>query len=161
MSARDDILASIRENRPQATRPLPDVPLFDARRPASLLSAFKESLERMGGLFIDPPAAGDVLAPVRTKIAASKVVCSTVPEIAGNRDIAVVREPGELADVDFAIVRAAFAVAETGSVLLSDSELRVNAVAYLAQHLIVLLDPADIVVNIHHAYRHPEFRCRR
>jgi L-lactate dehydrogenase complex protein LldG len=161
MSARDDLLASIRRNRPQVTRPLPDVPLFDARRPASLLSEFKENLERMGGLFLDPPAAGDVLAPVRTKIAGAKVVCSIVPEIAGNRDIAAVREPGELADVDFAIVRAAFAVAETGSVLLSDSELRVNTVAYLAQHLIVLLDPADIVVNIHHAYRRPEFRSRR
>jgi L-lactate dehydrogenase complex protein LldG len=161
VSARDDLLASIRKNRPQVTRPLPDVPLFDARRPASLLSEFKENLERMGGLFLDPPDAGDALAPVRTKIAGAKVVCSTVPEIAGNRDIAAVREPGELADVDFAIVRAAFAVAETGSVLLSDSELRVNAVAYLAQHLIVLLDPADIVVNIHHAYRRPEFRSRR
>jgi len=33
-----------------------------------------------------------------------------------------------------------------------------NAVAYLAQHLIVLLDPADIIVNLHHAYRRPEFR---
>jgi L-lactate dehydrogenase complex protein LldG len=160
MSARDDILASIRENRPQATRPLPDVPLFDARRPASLLSPFKESLERMGGLFLDPPAAGDVLAPVRTKIAAAKVVCSTAPEIAGNRDIGV-GAPQELADVDFAIMRAAFAVAETGSVLFSESELHVNALAYLAQHLIVLLDPADIVVNIHHAYRRPEFRSRR
>ena len=160
MSARDDILASIRENRPQATRPLPDVPLFDARRPASLLSPFKESLERMGGLFLDPPAAGDVLAPVRTKIAAAKVVCSTAPEIAGNRDIGV-GAPQELADVDFAIVRAAFAVAETGSVLFSESELHVNALAYLAQHLIVLLDPADIVVNIHHAYRRPEFRSSR
>jgi L-lactate dehydrogenase complex protein LldG len=161
MSARDDILTSIRKNRPQVSRPLPDVPLFDTHRPASFLSAFKESLERMGGLFLDPPAAGDVVAPVRTKIAGAKVVCSTVPEIAGNRDLAAVREPGELADVDFAIVRAAFAVAETGSVLLSDSELRVNAVAYLAQHLIVLLDPADIVVNIHHAYRRPEFRSGR
>jgi L-lactate dehydrogenase complex protein LldG len=89
-----------------------------------------------------------------------KVVCSTAPEIAGNRDIGV-GAPQELADVDFAIVRAAFAVAETGSVLFSESELHVNALAYLAQHLIVLLDPADIVVNIHHAYRRPEFRSRR
>ena len=79
MSARDDILASVRENRPQATRPLPDVPLFDARPPAPLLSVFKESLERMGGLFLDPPAAGDVLAPVRMKIAGARVVCSTAP----------------------------------------------------------------------------------
>ena len=142
-------------------RTVPDVPLFDADRPASLLSAFKESLERMGGLFLDPPAAGDLLAPARMKIAGAKVVCSTVPEIAGNRDIGEIRTPQELADVDFAIVRAAFAVAETGSVLLSDSELHVNALAYLAQHLIVLLDPADIVVNIHHAYRRPEFRSRR
>jgi len=158
MSARDDILVSIRENRPQVTRPLPDVPLFDARQPASLLSAFKENLERMGGLFLDPPAAGDVLAPVREKIRDAKVVCSTVPEIAGNRDISGVSEPQDLADVDFAIVRASFGVAETGSVLLSDADLRINAVAYLAQHLIVLLDPTDIVVNLHHAYRRPEFR---
>lgn len=158
MSARDDILVSIRENRPQVTRPLPDVPLFDARQPASLLSAFKENLERMGGLFLDTPTTGDVLAPVREKIRDAKVVCSTVPEIAGNRDISGVSEPQDLADVDFAIVRASFGVAETGSVLLSDADLRINAVAYLAQHLIVLLDPTDIVVNLHHAYRRPEFR---
>ena len=158
MSSRDEILASIRTNRPQHERPLPVVPLFDADRPTSLVAAFKESLERMGGLFLDPPLSGDVLAPVRAKIANAKVVCSIVPEIAGNRDIAGVRAPQDLADVDFAIVRAAFAVAETGSILLGDKELRVNAVAYLAQHLIVLVDPTDIVVNLHHAYRRPEFR---
>ena len=128
--------------------------------PASLLAAFKANIERAGGVVLDPPASGDALAPVRAKMAGAKVVCSTVPEIAGNRDIAGVGVPQELADVDFAIVRASFAVAETGSVLLSDAELQVNAVAYLAQHLIVLLDPADIVVNLHHAYRRPEFRDR-
>ena len=54
-------------------------------------------------------------------------------------------------------MRAAFGVAESGSVLLVDEALGVNAVAYLAQHLVVLLDPADIVVNMHHAYRRPDF----
>jgi L-lactate dehydrogenase complex protein LldG len=160
MSSRDDILASIRANLPRVERPLPAVPLFDDRPPSSLLSAFKVSLHRMGGIFLDPPASGDPLAPVRTKIADAKVVCSTVPEIAGNRDIGGIGVQQDLADVDFAIVHASFAVAETGSVLLSDADLRVNAVAYLAQHLIVLLDPADIVVNLHHAYRRPEFRER-
>jgi L-lactate dehydrogenase complex protein LldG len=160
MSSRDDILASIRKNLPRADRPLPAVPLFDDNPPASLLPAFKDRLHRMGGVFLDPPASGDILAPVREKIAGAKVVCSTVPEIAGNRDIAGVSTPQDLADVDFTIVRASFGVAETGSVLLNDADLRVNAVAYLAQHLIVLLDPADIVVNLHHAYRRPEFHDR-
>jgi L-lactate dehydrogenase complex protein LldG len=158
MSSRDDILASIRANLPRVDRPLPAVPLFDDDPPASLLSAFKDNLHRMGGVFLNPPASGDVLAPIREKIANAKVVCSTVPEIAGNRDICAVSAPKDLADVDFAIVRACFAVAETGSVLLGDVDLGVNAVAYLAQHLIVLLDPADIVVNLHHAYRRPAFR---
>jgi L-lactate dehydrogenase complex protein LldG len=160
MSSRDDILASIRKNLPRVELPLSAVPLFDDSPPISLLTAVKDNLRRMGGVFLDPPATGDPLAPVRVKIAEAKVVCSTAPDIAGNCGIASVSKPQELADVDFAIVRAAFAVAETGSVLLSDADLRVNAVAYLAQHLIVLLDPADIVVNLHHAYRRPEFRKR-
>ena len=158
MSSRDEILESIRANLPRLDRPLPNVPLFDANPPAALTAAFKESLEAMGGVFLDPPASGDALAPVRARIANARVVCSTVPEIAGNRDIASVGRPQELADVDFAIVRASFAVAETGSLLLRDTDLKVNAIAYVAQHLIVLLDPLDIVINLHHAYRRPEFR---
>jgi L-lactate dehydrogenase complex protein LldG len=157
MSSRDAILASIRANLPRLERPLPSVPLFDGNPPPSILAAYKENLERMGGVFLDPPDSGDLLTPVRAKIAGAKVVCSVVPEITGNRDIAKTSRPQDLADVDFAIVRAALGVAETGSVLLSDAELGVNALAYLAQHLIVLLDPADIVLNLHHAYRRPEF----
>jgi len=161
MSSRDEILASIHSKLPRVERALPQVPLYDDKPPASLLAAFRDSLHTMGGLLLDLPGSGDALAPVREKIAQAKVVCSTVAEISGNRDIAAIRAPQELADVDYAIVRAAFAVAETGSILLSDADLKVNAVAYLAQHLIVLLDPADIVLNLHHAYRRPEFRSRR
>jgi len=161
MSSRNLILAAVRANLPKVPRQLPVVPWFDRHPPASLVEAFKQSLVRMGGTMIEAPAASDPLAPLHERIAGARVVCSTVPEVAGNRDIGETLEPGELADVDFAIVRAAFAVAETGSVLLHDASLHVNAVAYLAQHLIVLLDPADIVVNLHHAYQRPEFRDTR
>jgi hypothetical protein len=43
--------------------------------------------------------------------------------------------------------------AETGSVWLSEAELRVNALGFLSQHLVVLLDPARIVANLHDAYQ--------
>jgi L-lactate dehydrogenase complex protein LldG len=158
MSSREHTLSAIRANRPKVDRPLPDVPLFDEGRPGNLLATFRNSFERMGGLFLDPPLGGDALRPVRDKIAGARVICAVVPELAGNREIAEVYSPGALADVDYTIVRASFAVAETGSVLLSERDLCVNAAAYLAQHLIVLLDPADIVANLHHAYRRAEFR---
>lgn len=160
MNSRDAILASIRANRPQAERPLPIVPLFDDNQPKSILGAFKENLHRMGGIFLDAPDAGDALAPIRARLADANVVCSIVPEVDGNRDIGSVESTRELADVDVAVARAAFAVAETGSVLLTSADLRVNAVAYLAQHLIVLLDPDDIVVNMHHAYQRSEFHTQ-
>jgi L-lactate dehydrogenase complex protein LldG len=160
VSSREQILQRVRGNLPKVERPLPAVPLFDETPPASLLTKFKESLERMGGLFLEVPPASDPRAAVHAQLGRAKIVCSVVPEFAGNRRIEDVRIPQDLADVDFAIVRASFAVAETGSVLLTEAELGTNAVAYLAQHLIVLLDPNDIVINLHHAYRRGEFRER-
>ncbi len=157
MSARDDILAAVRAHLPRVDRPDPLVPLFDAHPPADLLQAFGEALERMGGEFLQPGDA-DPLAPVRARLDAARVVCSNVPEVRGNRVLGPDTRPTDLADVDYGVVRAAFGVAETGSVCLTDELLGVNTLGYLPQHLLVLLDPADIVPNIHHAYRRPEWR---
>jgi len=44
---------------------------------------------------------------------------------------------------------------ETGSVLNSEAVFGVTAVAYLSQHLIVPVDQADLVANLHHAFRRP------
>jgi L-lactate dehydrogenase complex protein LldG len=158
MTSRDEIMAAIRANRPKLDRPLPEVPMFDDDAPASLLDAFKTALLSMGGDFLDVPSGDDPLDAVRQRLAAAKVVCSAAPEAPGNRPLSQVKRPQDLADVDIGVVRASFAVAETGSVCLTEADLGVNALGYLAQHLIVLLDPGDIVANLHHAYGRPEFR---
>ena len=157
MSSRDAVLASIRAHMPKVDRPEPLVPLFDGDPPPDLLKEFGRMLETMGGEMLVPDSANN-LAPVRVKLKDAKVVCSNVPEIEGNRTLLHGTCPTDLADVDYGIVRAAFAVAETGSICLTDQQLGVNTLGYLPQHLIVLLDPADVVVNIHHAYRRPEWR---
>jgi L-lactate dehydrogenase complex protein LldG len=161
MSSRDAILASIRSNLPKLDRPLPAVPKFADDPPADLVEAFGEALRRMGGRMVTPDPAGDLRACIRGLLERSRLVCSATPEVRGELDLAKVVTPRALADVDHAVVRASCGVAETGSVLLTDQDLKVNALAYLAQHLIVLLDPADIVVNMHSAYARPEFRERR
>ncbi len=160
MTARDDILAAVRAHAPKLDRPDPLVPLFDEHPPADLLAAFGVMLEKMGGEFLQP-GADDPLAPVHAKLAHAQVICSRAPEVPGNRAIGPDTTPADLADLDYGVVRAAFAVAETGSVCLTDEALCVNTLGYLPQHLIVLLDPADIVPNIHHAYRRPKWRQSR
>ena len=64
-------------------------------------------------------------------------------------------------DVDVGIVRAAFGIAETGSVLLTEGHMKVEAIGFLPQHLVVLLDPAKIVATLHDAYRNPAFAQSR
>ena len=159
MSSRDNILAAIRANKP-APRPRPDVPDFDAGRADDLLGRFTAAFKSMGGTALEPPP-GDPLQPVRDKLAGARRVISRVPEVAGTEELDPAAQPASLADVDVAVVRAAFGVAETGSLCLTEAELGVNTLAYLAQHLVVLLDPADIVVNLHHAYGRPEFTRAR
>jgi L-lactate dehydrogenase complex protein LldG len=158
MSSRDDILAAIRANVPKLDRPLPWVSAFDDRAPVSLLDAFREALLGMGGDFLASLPGEDPLQPIHQRLAAAKVVCSATPEVVSNRSLSDVETPGHLADVEIGVVRAAFAVAETGSICLTGATLGVNALGYLSQHLVVLLDPSDIVANLHHAYRRPEFR---
>ena len=155
MSSRDEMLSKLRgvDRRPL---PLPDVPTFDrSLRPST--EEFRANLARMGGKLVDLPAGMNLDQWIHERFPDARVVCSAVPEVAGTRAIADVVQPTELADVDVGVVRAVFAVAETGSIWLSEAQYRVNALGYLPQHLVALLDPEDIVGNLHHAYRRHEF----
>jgi len=155
MTSRDFILERVRRNQPAPT-PLPDVPLFDRDLP-SLQAAFVAALARMGGTFAEPPARTSLDSFIFERFPHARVVCSATPEVRGTRDVASVATPSELDDVDVGVVRAVFGVAETGSVWLSEREFGHSALGFLSQHLVVLLDPRDIVPNLHHAYRHRGF----
>jgi L-lactate dehydrogenase complex protein LldG len=158
--SRDTILAAVRANHPTPAPPLPEIPLFEKTSP-SLLDDFRESLLRMGGKFAERPTGRNPDDFIRSLFPKAKVVCSATAEVIGTRVLNAATDATDLADVDVGVVRAAFGVAETGSVWLSEQELRMNALAYLAQHLVVLLDPGAIVGNLHHAYRDPRFKTAR
>lgn len=151
MSARDDILARIRKNQPAPTA-LPEVPTFDTTG-GSLRQRFKAGVARMGGRVVDAPGDGDVNALIKELFPSARVICSATNEVAGNRPVDPLRPPAELEDVDVGVVRAVFGVAETGSVWLTGAQFKVNALGFLSQHLVVLLDPGRIVANMHIAYR--------
>jgi L-lactate dehydrogenase complex protein LldG len=153
LNPRDTILAAVRANLPSGRHDRPDLPAFPIAEPDGRLAAFARNLKQMGGQILDHGSDIDPLAALRDRLSSAAIVCSATPEITGNRPLAAVAHPKVLADVDVAVVRAAFAVAETGSVLFTEAELQENALVYLAQHLVVLVDPADVVASIQDAYR--------
>jgi L-lactate dehydrogenase complex protein LldG len=152
---REHILASVRRNQP-APCELPVVPAFH-RDPESLTAVFGRSLAYMSGELVEQPPA-DFAAYLRDKFPQAKNVCSVVPEYSGNKKPENYGNWAEAAEIDVTVVRSPLAVAETGSVLLSENDLRVNTIGFLAHDIVILLDPKDIVENIHDAYRHGAFR---
>jgi len=155
MDTRDEILNSVLKNQP-AHRELPQVPMFH-RNPESLVSVFEKSLKYMAGEFVDRPPS-DFAAYLRNKFPNAKIICSAVPEYSGNRKPEDYTNWADAHDIDVTIVRSPLGVAETGSVLLSENELRVNTIGFLAHDIVILLDPKNIVENIHDAYQHPAFQ---
>jgi L-lactate dehydrogenase complex protein LldG len=155
MSARDDILTAVRGRGP-ASQPLPAVPDF-ASGTDDLVNLFTAALARLDGKVITPPSSG-LDAWLSTVFPEVRSICSAVGEVTGNVSLTTFSDWAQPADVDVMVMRTPLGVAETGSILLTETEVPVTTAAVLAKHLVVLLDPADIVDNLHLAYRHSAFR---
>jgi L-lactate dehydrogenase complex protein LldG len=150
MSSRDEILARVRRNQPEP-RDLPRIPAFDGP-PGALVDAFKAGVLRMGGKIVEAPVDGDLDALVTRLFPDATVICSATPEVKGTRALDPEAAPATLDDVDVGVVRALYGIAETGSLCLTTAQFGVSALGFLAQHLVVLLDPGAIVPGLHDAY---------
>ncbi len=159
MSSRELILKTIRRNRPAIDAPLPTpIPFTTAPVTMALIEQFRTALAIYGGKTLELPAGMSVQALIDELYPERPALCSATREIVGSHPIPAVNRPQELATIEIGVTRAAFGVAETGSVFLSETELQVNALGYLVERLIILLDPAVMLETLQEAYARPEFR---
>jgi L-lactate dehydrogenase complex protein LldG len=155
VSAREEILTAIRHRHPPP-RELPRVPSFH-HVTRGLIDLFIDALARLDGNSISEPPT-DLRRWLSETFPDAGRICSAIGELPGAVAPAEFSDWAAPAAIGVTVVRSPLGVAETGSILLTEKELEVNTIAVLAQHLVVLLDPADLVENIHDAYRHPSFQ---
>ena len=86
-------------------------------------------------------------------------IISAVPGagLRANIDETALRDPHELANLDFALVPGEFGVAENGAVWVSGRGLRHRAVYFVAQHLALAIPATAIVDDMHLAYERLSF----
>jgi L-lactate dehydrogenase complex protein LldG len=159
MATREAFLAKVRQAQPPA-RPRPDVPLFSAVG-GDLRARFAAALQAMGGTCVEAASANDVSRLIRERFGDNASIASACADVPGTRALSADTEPASLQDVDVGVVRARFGVAETGSVWFSEREYVVNALGYIVQHLIVLLDPAQLIDGLQDVYRRDDFKNAR
>lgn len=160
MTRRDDFLAKVRAAQPEAIG-RDALPYFPATFASSQQARFTAALTTMGGLCVTLAAGVAPATYIADRFGADATLASALDSVPGNRPLNPDTPPGSLEDVDVGVVRARFGVAETGSVWFSETEYRVNAIGYLVQHLVVLLDPATLVDGLQDAYRRDDFAQAR
>ena len=150
-SSKDIILDSVRKNKPQSVHSYPKLPVFP-KSDRALLDVFQENLTIGAGTYHTVENIASVQQLIQQLHPDAKVICSAVAEVKGNKDLSAVKDPHDLEDVDVGVLRARFGVAEMGMVWLTQEDLQVDALGFLSQHLVVLLDPKALVRDMPEAY---------
>ena len=98
-------------------------------------------------------AAGGLDALVAERFPEARQVASTAPGVAAATvRLGAVEDPHALAALDVLVCEGVFGVAENGAVWLPASKMGHRAAPFLAQHLMLVLDPRQIVEDLHAAY---------
>ncbi len=145
------ILNSIQKNKgPKAA--LPTIPVF-GNHANNLAAQFKASVELNAGKCVITPDPEEINRYIREHFSDAKTIVSLIEGIKGNRNITDYSTAQDLNDIDLAIIRGAFGVAENAAIWLPESMLHFRALPFITQHLILLLSKDDIVPTMHEAYQ--------
>jgi L-lactate dehydrogenase complex protein LldG len=151
--------------------------VLDALRVASAPAAPPPDLSRVGVRWDDPlakladavvavagrlvrvPDQAALAAAVGTLAVELRVarVASAVAGVPGNVDLGGIADPHLLEGVGLAVLPGAFAVAENGAVWVSGETFRPRATFVVSEHLALVVAAADVVPDMHEAYRRVAF----
>jgi L-lactate dehydrogenase complex protein LldG len=156
VGSREAILARLRAARAPEL-PAPDVGPLGVRFPDPV-ARLAEAVAAVGGTFARVPAAAlaDEVRALAARVGAARVL-STVPGIAGDVRLEDLPDPHALEGIGLAVLPGAFAVAENGAVWLPTAGLRHRGAFVVAEHLALVVSAADVVHDMHEAYRRLAF----
>ena len=151
MTDREQIINAIAANQP-AFSPLPATH-FTAEDEEDLASQFADTLTAIGGVVFIVDSLADIDQHIKNNTSAGHSVISRIGGIVENsEDIDTSLSPHSLQDVEIAVLKAHFGIAENGAVWLTEELMGNRVLPFICQHLMIALSMKDIVANMHKAY---------
>ena len=151
MSSKEDILSKYRANVREKFD-MPDLSDIAATTYPDPLLQFMNMVKSVGGNAIDVSKDTDINKLIKELYPDAKEIASNLPEITiATRNPDEVGRARDLNGTDIGIVRGMFGVAENGCVWIPQ-QMKEKAVCFISENLIILLDKAQIVNNMHEAY---------
>jgi L-lactate dehydrogenase complex protein LldG len=162
VATRETFLAALRKSAPREVL-RPDLSALGARYDDPV-KQYAESLASVGGTFLraaDRAAAHAAVAALPVMRDAKRVV-SLAPGVGeGNVALEALADPHALEGVDVAILPGEIAVAENGAVWVDGAAFHHRVVFVVPEHLVLVVDAANVVNDMHEAYARLGDRTRR
>lgn len=154
-SSRDTILKKVRSALPQSS-PLPDLATVTTWQTFPDPAAhFAEILKLVGGLAVPVRNLAEADAHLRSQPhwINGKIRCTVVPGVGDSTiDLNTIDDPHDLENVDFAVLRGYYAVAENAAVWVTDDNLRHRVLYFIPQYIALVVPSSQVVNNLHEAY---------
>lgn len=156
MSSREAILKAIKAAKPYSENALPEVNILHTTYD-DLDAKFASSLASVGGNAVQLESVSAVQAYIKEHYKDASVIVSTVSGLEGTKELGATDDPHTLKDVDLAIIKGEFAVAENGAVWVKEADARHRALYFIAQKLMIVVPKGEVVHSMHEAYTRVSF----
>lgn len=150
MSSRETILQAVTMNKP-AFIELPEMDLTLTIKYQDPIKQFISMVEAAGAKAYYENSRADLLNDLAEVKAEGKLMINLL-ENSGNEDLANLKA-SELEALDTCYIRAELGVAENGAMWISEKQIVNRLLPFICQHLVIVLNPLDVVNNMHEAYQ--------
>ncbi|PRM87097.1 LutC/YkgG family protein [Aliarcobacter cryaerophilus] len=156
MTSKEKILKNIKENNLVKDVKLPSYENFGVKF-EDKFETFSKMIESVGGKALliskeDLDKTIKNLYPDEKQIASDVDFCSV-----GNFDANDFDDAHDLKNIDLAVVKGNFAVAENGAIWMKNENNRHRALYFIAQNIVIVINEDEIVNNMHEAYEKLSF----
>ncbi|MGA1931766.1 LutC/YkgG family protein [Arcobacter sp. YIC-464] len=152
MTSKEKILSSIRKNNVVENVELPNSYENFGITFEDKFEKFSTMIESVGGkaLLIDK---ADLEKTIKELYPDEKIIASNVEGFSlKNFEPNDEEDAHNLRDIDLAVVRGNFAIAENGAVWMKNENNRHRCLYFIAQNIVTVLDEKEILNNMHEAY---------
>lgn len=149
-NSRAEILAKVLKNQPEPSFLPAD--LVTVTHYDNPVDNFKTILSNIGGSAVNVPDYQGIQDYIKTHFPDQRIV-STLAELSAVSEQGWEnQDPHSYENVDLAIIRAHFGVAENAALWITEDLMHQRAVPFICQQLAVVIKAKDIVETLHDAY---------